>query len=171
MNETDDLIKVLASDAAPVRHFPAPSKVVGQWLTMAVPAIALFILVMGTRPDLEQCLYQPRYLMDLAAALATAIGAAWAASIAAIPGRPTWQQPLPVVPALAWIGLLAQGAWSDPSPMRPDLICLPVIAMLGLLPCVTLIVVIRRGEVLAPCLGLFLIVSASASLASSVAGS
>lgn len=165
MNETEDLIRTLASDGAPVRRSQAPFKVVGQWLTIAVPAIILFTLVMGVRPDLGQFLRQPRNLLDLSAALATVIGAAWAAIVSALPGRPAWQQALPAIPALAWTGLLAQGAWSDPSPMRADLICLPAIAMSGLLPCVALIVVMRRGLVLAPCLGMFLAVSASASLA------
>lgn len=164
MNDAEDLIRALASDAAPIRRFHAPSKVVGGWLMIAISGAALFILMMGVRPDLGECLRQPRYVMDLTAALVTAIGAAWAATISVLPGRPIWQQALPAVPALAWTGLLVLSAWSDPLPVRQDLICLPVIAMLGLLPCVALIVAMRRGEVLAPCIGMFLAVSASASL-------
>lgn len=165
MNDTEDLIGVLAGEAGRVRRFPAPSKVVGRWAAVALSGIVLFMLAVGTRPDLFECLRQPRYVLDIAAALATAVGAAWAATVSALPGRPLWQRAPSGVPAMVWTGLLVQGAWFDSGPLRPDLICPPVIALLGLPPGVTLVLAMRRGAVLAPCLGMFLAVSASASLA------
>ena len=165
MNDTEDLINTLVRKGGAVRRFPSPLSVVVRWGGFALAGIVLFVAMMGVRPDLLECLTRPRYLFDLAAALSTATGAAWAATVSALPGRPLWQRALPAVPAAIWIASLALGAVTDGSPLRTDLICLPVIAGLAVVPCAVLVLAMRRGEVLAPCLGMFMAVAASASLA------
>ncbi len=165
MKDTDDLIRRLAADARPMRHFPAPVKVVAFWSVVAVVGVTVFAGTMGTRPDLLECLGNPRYLIDLGAALATGLGAAWAAVVSVMPGRPTWQRLIPVVPTLLWLGSLIYGALPDQSPLRVDLVCLPVIALVASLPCLLLLYVMRRGVVLSPCLSMFLAAAASASIA------
>lgn len=165
MTDTEDLIDALVRKGGAVRRFPSPLAVVVRWGGFALAGIVLFVGMMGVRPDLLDCLTRPSYLFDLAAALSTAIGAAWAAAVSALPGRPLWQRILPAVPAAIWITSLIAGAVTDGTPLRADLICLPVIAGLAVVPCAVLIVAMRRGEVLAPCLGMFLAVAASASLA------
>lgn len=165
MADTGDLIKRLVAEAQPVRRFPAPVKVVGFWVVVAVAGVTLFAAGMGTRPDLVERLGNPRYLIDLGAALATGLGAAWAAVVSVMPGRPNWQRGIPVVPTLLWLGSLIYGALPDQSPLRVDLVCLPVIALVASLPCLLLLYVMRRGVVLSPCLSMFLATAASASVA------
>lgn len=165
MDDTETLIKALAQEGGAVRRFPSPLRVVGHWAGVAVGGIVLFVTMMGMRPDLLDCLTHPRFVFDLAAALSTAAGAAWAAAVSALPGRPPWQRVLPAVPAAVWVASLLLGALTDQAPLRADLICLPVVAGLAVIPCTVLVLAMRKGEVLAPCQGGFLAVAASASLA------
>lgn len=164
MTKLKALIATLAEDAVPVMRFPAPRRLVSLWLFIAAAGIFLFVAGMGVRQDLVDNLRQARFVLELVAALATAIGAAWAATISALPGRPHWQKLIPFVPAVVWAGLLIHGTWLDAAPLRSDLICFPIIILLGTLPCVVLIFAMRRGVVLSPCLGMFFAVSASAAL-------
>jgi len=165
MTETGDLIKRLVADAQPVRRFPAPAKIIGFWAVVAVVGITVFAGLMGPRPDLVERLGHSRYLVDLGAALATGLGAAWAAVISVMPGRPNWQRLIPVVPTLLWLGSLIYWALPDQSPLRIDLVCLPVIALVASLPCLLLLYIMRRGVVPSPCLSMFLATAASASVA------
>lgn len=164
MTKLKALIAILAEDVVPVMRFPAPRRLVSLWLFIAGAGIFLFVAGMGVRQDLVDNLRQARFVLELLAASVTAIGAAWAATISALPGRPHWQKFIPFAPAVVWAGLLIHGTWLDVTPLRPDLICFPIITLLGTLPCGVLVLAMRRGVVLSPCLAMFFAVSASAAL-------
>lgn len=165
MKRTEDLIAELAADDAPVPRFPRPTGMFGCWLVVAVVAITLFVALMGARADLAARLADARFVIDIALALATGLGAAWAAIMSALPGRPRWQRLLPLIPTLLWLVSLVYGALPDKAPFQPDFVCLPLIAAMAALPSLVLVLVMRRGYVLSPCFGMFLAVGASASVA------
>lgn len=172
MVDTAALIETLAWDARPVRRLPSPGRRVVRWLAVALPVIAVFGAVMGARPDLGERLADPMFLLQLLAALATAVCAAFAAFASAVPGSPRWTLWLPALPLAVWIGSLGRQCWQDwltigPEGVvfRPDLICLPIIAMVGAVPAIAMVAMVRRGAPLTPRLTAFLGALAAAALA------
>jgi len=155
--ETNELVSGLTSRAVPVRRLSPPWVRTASWLVIALPAVALIVLVMSPRDDLPAKLTESRFVIEQAAALATAITAAMAAFCMIIPGQSRWMVALPVAPLTFWLGSLGQGCLSswlrlglDGLRIYPDLICLPSIALVGSVPAVTMLVMLRRGAPLAP---------------------
>ena len=109
---TDDLIGALVADARPVRRLPAPSVRVLVWFAISVPWVAVAVLLMTPRPDLPAKLEDTRFLIEQAAALATALTAAMAAFCAGVPGRPLWERFAPLVPLSVWLGTVGEGCLS-----------------------------------------------------------
>lgn len=172
MVDTETLIETLARDARPVRRLPSPGWRVVRWLAAGLPVIAVFGAVMGARPDLAEKLAEPVFLLQLLAGLATAVCAAFAAFASCVPGSPRWTVWLPAAPLAVWIGSLGRQCWQDwltfgPDGVvfRPDLICLPVIAMVGAVPAIAMVAMVRRGAPLTPRLTAFLGALAAAALA------
>jgi hypothetical protein len=172
MADTDTLIEMLARDAPPVRRLPSPGRRVVGWLAAGLPVIAVFGVVMGARPDLGERLAEPVFLLQLLAGLATAVCAAFAAFASCVPGSPRWAVWLPAAPLVVWIGSLGRQCWQDwltfgPEGVvfRPDLICLPIIAMVGAVPAIAMVTMVRRGAPLTPRLTAFLGALAAAALA------
>jgi len=168
---TDDLIERLARDARPVRPLPAPHRRAAAWLLVALPFMVAVVLVISPRPDLMDQLAAPRYLMEQFAALATAVAAAVAAFAAVVPGidrRLIW---LPALPGAAWVASLGLGCvrdWlalgSEGLRVTPDPECLLYIAMIGSVPAVALVAMLRRGAPVAPRLALFMAALAAAAV-------
>lgn len=172
MADTDTLIETLARDARPVRRLPPPGWRVVRWLAAGLPVIAVFGAVMGARPDIVEKLAEPVFLLQLLAGLVTAVCAAFAAFASCVPGSPRWSLWLPAVPLAVWIGSLGRQCWQDwltfaPDGVvfRPDLICLPIIAMVGAVPAIAMVAMVRRGAPLTPRLTVFLGALAAAALA------
>ncbi len=172
MVDTETLIETLARDARPVRRLPSPGWRVVRWLAAGLPVIAVFGTVMGARPDLAEKLAEPVFLLQLLAGLATAVCAAFAAFASCVPGSPRWTVWLPALPLAAWIGSLGRQCWQDwltlgPDGVvfHPDLICLPIIAMVGAVPAIAMVAMIRRGAPFTPRLTAFLGALAAAALA------
>lgn len=169
--ETDRLIEALAAEGTPVHRLPSPSRRLLSWLAVAVPAAALIVMMMGLRPDIAVRLAEPRFLTQEAAAIATALTAAIAAFYAGIPGTPRWRLFLPLLPFALWSASLGQQCWqewlsSGPSGMefRLDAECIPGIAMVGLVPALMILAMIRRGAPLQPRLTVALGILAAAAL-------
>jgi hypothetical protein len=172
MVDTDALIETLVRDARPVRRLPSPGRRVVRWLAMGLPVIAVFGAVMGMRPDLAGKLGEPMFLLQLIAGLATAVCAAFAAFASCVPGSPKWSIWLPAVPLAVWIASLGRQCWQDWLTLGPegvvfrlDLVCLPIIAMVGALPAIAMIAMVRRGAPFTPRLTAFLAALAAAALA------
>lgn len=157
--DTGRLIQALADTAKPVRPLPHPWVRGVAWLAMAIPYIALVVYVMSPRPDLIAKLTEARYLIEQFASLATGIAAAVAAFAATIPGYNRKVLLLPLLPLALWLGSLGEGcisAWIALGPqglsLKPDWFCFPTIMLVGAIPAVTMIIMLRRGAPLRPCM-------------------
>lgn len=155
--KTDDLILQIARDAAPVRPLSAPAFRTALWFAIALPYVALIILIMSPRPDLAERLADPRFLIEATMALATSATAAFAAFSAVVPGRARSLLLLPILPLAVWLGSLGQGCverWlrSEAQVLGWDWMCIPAITIAGAVPAVVMLLMLRRGAPLYPCI-------------------
>ena len=155
--KTDQLIEQLAGEAGPVRRLaPPPLRALG-WLAIALPFVALVVLIITPRPDLAAKLTETRFIIEQTAAFATAVTAAIAAFCLIVPGM-TWRVALlPVLPFGAWVASLGLGCVADwlrygaeGLRITPDPACFPYIALVGSIPAIAIVVMLRRGAPLAP---------------------
>lgn len=156
--DTERLIQTLVDTATPVRPLPRPWVRTALWLAIAIPYIALVVYVMSPRVDLMAKLGETRYVSEQLAALATGIAAAIAAFASTIPGYSRKFLLLPVLPLAAWLGVLGEGCvttWMQSGPdgltLRPDWFCFPAIVLVGAIPAVAMVAMLRRGAPLMPC--------------------
>jgi hypothetical protein len=155
--DTDGLIDRLAANATPVRPLPGPWKRTGLWLAIALPYVALIVILMSPRPDLAMQLADPRFQVEQAAALATAILAAAAAFTCVISGRSRAICLLSLIPLAVWLASLGYGClqdWRTLGPeglrLRVDWDCLPAAALVGIVPAIAMVAMLRRGAPLFP---------------------
>ena len=154
---TSDLINQLAVDAHPVRRLPAPAVRALLWFAIAILSGAVVVVLMVPRPDLPAKLVDLRYLIEQAAAFATAVAAALAAFSLIVPGADRRVMALPLVPLTVWLGSMGQGCVSDwlrsgPNglSLEPDWICFPSIVAVGAVPAAAMAIMLRRGAPLYP---------------------
>jgi hypothetical protein len=150
---TDDLIADLVRELTPVTRLPNPWKRVVSWFAVSLPTIAVIVVAMGLRSDIEAKLADFWFTAQLLTALVTAVAAAYATFSSSIPGRASWLTYLPLVPAAAWLGVLGQQCLlAAPGTLGwvPDPMCIPAIAMAGAIPAVAIVIMARRGAVLFP---------------------
>lgn len=155
--ETDELIQSLAAAARPVRPLASPWMRTALWMAIAVPYMALVVVVISPRADLLVKLSEARFLVEQAAALATGIAAAVAAFASTIPGYSRSVLLLPALPLAVWLGSLGEGClrtlWRfglDGLSLQPDWFCLPAIMLVGAMPAVAMVFMLRRGAPLFP---------------------
>jgi hypothetical protein len=155
--ETAQLIAELEAGATPVRRLPPPWARAARWLMIAVPAVAAVIVLMTPRPDLGARLGEARFAVELAAALATAILAAFAAFALTVPGRSRTIALLPLLPLAVWLGSVGQscvGEWAALGPaaldVRVDWDCLRAAIPVGAAPAAAMVLMLRRGAPLFP---------------------
>ena len=156
--DTDRLIQTLVDTAQPVRPLSRPWIRCALWLAIAIPYVGLVVYVMSPRPDLTVKITEARYLIEQFAALATGIAAAVAAFATTIPGYSRKILFLPALPLAAWLGVLGQGcvsAWIQSGlaglSLQPSWFCFPAIVLVGAMPAVAMVVMLRRGAPLMPC--------------------
>lgn len=156
---TEQLIERLAADLRPVEFVGTPLRRTLRWLLISLPWVIVVILVMGLRPDLRVRLGDPRWVVEEAAAAATAVTAAIAAFSAEIPGRGRRVRLLPLPPLALWLATLGQGclqAWISRNPagliLHADWRCLPGVLIVSLLPGIVLAFMLLRGSPIAPVL-------------------
>lgn len=160
--ETDELIRCLARHARPIRSLPAPWWRAVEWLSIALPSVALVVALQGPRDDLAEKLADIRFLTEQAAALASASTAAAAAFTMVIPGQTRRLAFLPLVPIAGWLGSLGQRAldtWlgNDVAfKLAVDWASVPGIIAAGAVPGLAMIMMLRRGLPLAPHLTMLL---------------
>lgn len=155
--DTERLIERLAEGAAPVRPLPRPWIRTAAWLLVAIPYVALVVLVVAPRADLISNLSDWRYVVEQLAALATGVTAATAAFATVIPGYDRKLLLLPVLPLAIWLGSVGQGciqAWIELGPaglsLRQDWFCFPAIVLVGAVPAIAMAAMLRRGAPLTP---------------------
>lgn len=151
--KTDLLAETLVAGLTPVRRISPPSRRLVWWLAISVPAVGLVAWVFGLRPDLLHHLGKSDFLFYEAAALLTGIVGAYAAFCAGLPDQPSWKTWLPIVPLALWVGTLGQQCLGVLLRLGPtgltftsDAMCLPAIAIGGLVPAITMIALLRRSR-------------------------
>lgn len=155
--QTDSLIRQLAGNAEPVRPIASPARRLVAWLLVALPFMAVVVILMSPRPDLAERLADPRYLAEQGLALLTALTAAVAAFAMVVPGMSRWWRVLPVLPAGLWLATLGAGCVADWRRMgaeafrlTQDAECLLYISLIGSVPALFMLWMLRRGAPLRP---------------------
>jgi hypothetical protein len=155
--DTEKLIERLAEAAEPVRPLSHPWMRTAAWLLVAIPYVALVVLVVSPRADLLTKALEWRYLVEQLAALATGITAAIVAFATVIPGYDRKFLFLPALPLAIWLGSLGEGCvqdWirfgPDGLSLQPDWFCFPAIVLVGAVPAIAIAVMLRRGAPLTP---------------------
>jgi hypothetical protein len=151
--QTDELIRDLASHAAPVRRLACWSRRTALWTALALVSVATVVLVLGARRDLLEVLTSPGFAVEELLLLTTAVTAAAGALIVAVPGaeRSALVRWLPVmagVAALAWAGaVLAVAAATDGATGRfvPAWHCVGRTVAAGLVPGIALLIMVRSA--------------------------
>lgn len=154
---TEGLIERLAANADPVRPLAAPWIRAAVWLAIAIPYVALVVAMMTPRGDLAAKLSDFRYLLEQTAALSTGIVAAAVAFTSIIPGYDRRIALLPLAPLGIWLASLGEGcvqAWmrngAQGLSLTSDFVCIPAIALVGALPALAMVVMLRKGAPLRP---------------------
>jgi hypothetical protein len=126
------------------------------WLAIALPYVCAVVVM---KPEAIDFLgkIDARFALEQAAILATALTAAIAAFASVIPGHHRKIYLLPLVPLAVWLASLGEGCASDwlrfgadGLQVRPDWECAPPAIFIGIIPAVTIVVMLRRGAPLAP---------------------
>lgn len=155
--QTEELIRYLAGNAPPVHRLAHPARRAMIWFMFSLAYVAAVVFAMGLRPDISVQLAEPRFLVEIFSALATAMMAAAAAFCAGCPGRPLWERFAPVPFLVVWLGSLGDGCWQDwlrfgPAGLsvQPDLACFPAILAASMAPAILIFIMIRQGAPIAP---------------------
>jgi hypothetical protein len=171
--ETNELIERLAADLRPVRQLRPPWMRALLWMGIALPSVAVVVWSKLMMLDPAQMSADPRFMIEQAAALATAVTAAIAAFRSAIPGFDRRILLLPLVPLGLWLASVGHGClqdWlrlgSEGLTVRPDWDCLPMATVIGIVPAAAIVVMLRKGAPLNPRLTLALAAVAVAAVAS-----
>ena len=150
--KTETLIDRLTAELTPVRRIARPARRLAWWLLISVPAAALVVWVFGLRPDLAARLTDRAFLVEEAAAVLTAVVGIYAALCAGLPDQPGWKVSLPMAPMALWLGVLGQQCLDVFLRLGPeglqvtsDAMCLPAIALGGLVPAIAIVVMLRRS--------------------------
>lgn len=154
--ETEHLIRNLARNAEPVQRLRHPAWRTMTWALFSAAYITVVIAAVGFRPDIIERLHDPRFVIEVGAALLTSVMAAAGAFCAGCPGRPLWERFAPLPFLIIWVASLGEGCWRqwvkfDPEGrLQLDLMCFWAIFALGLLPAMLIFAMIRRGAPIAP---------------------
>jgi hypothetical protein len=157
MMDTNALIAELASSVAPVRRLPAPWVRMLMWLLISVPFLAVIWLMMPSDINLAAALADRRFLFEETVLLVTALTAALAAFGSVVPGYDRRILLIPLLPLLLWLASLGEGCWRNwvvlgagGLTLRPDWDCLPPAILIGIVPSIVMVVMLRRGAPLLP---------------------
>lgn len=154
---TEDLIKALATKAEPVEPLWHPAARAMAWMMGSTIYVAAIVWLIGPRADISDKLADPRFLIEVEAALLTSMMAAAAAFCAGCPGRPLWERFAPFPFLAVWLASLGEGCWrrwvqsgADGVTFNVDLVCFQNILLVSILPALAILVMIRQGAPLAP---------------------
>jgi hypothetical protein len=162
--ETDDLIRRLADEAAPVRPLARPWLRALLWLAISAPPVFLVVWWhgLGTKAGMAATA-DLRMTIEWLAILATAVSAAVAAFASAVPGVSRKWLWLPLVPLSIWLLTVGQGCVEDYQAMgaaafalRPDSECYVPTVLAGIIPVAAMLAMLRQGAPLVPRLTLAL---------------
>ena len=155
--KTESLIDRLSGNAVPVRPLPDPWRRAMLWAVASLPYLVLIAFAFGFRTDLSTKIFEPRFVVEQLAALATGFTAAVAAFALVVPGRSKRYFLLPILPLTIWLGSVGFSCFQELShsdvrsvTFHADWLCLPGIVLSGLLPGVLIVFMLWRGAPLFP---------------------
>jgi hypothetical protein len=161
--ETAELIKRLAADTSMVRRLQPPWLRAMFWLAIALPYVAVVVHGKLMMVDPSQALADPRFMIEQVATFATALTAAFAALCSVVPGFDGRMFLLPLGPLALWIASVGHGCVQDwlrfgaaGLAIRPDWECLSSATIIGIIPAIAMVVMLRKGAPLQPRLTLML---------------
>jgi len=170
--DTNELIKQLVADLRPVRPLRPPWIRTILWMAIALPYVGAVVWSKLMMVDVPQAAADTRFMVEQLATLATALTAAIAALRSAIPGFDRRYLLLPLAPLALWLGSVGHGCVQDwvrlgaeGLTIRPDWDCLPMAAIIGIIPGAAIVVMLRKGASLHPRVTLGLAALAVASVA------
>ena len=171
--DTNALIQELANSAVPIRRLPTPWARMFLWLALSVPfLVAVIWLMMPSDINPVAALADRRFLLEEAVLLVTALTAALAAFGSVVPGYDRRMLLIPFVPLAAWLVSLGEGCWrnwvalgANGLTLRPDWDCLPPAILIGIVPSIAMVMMLRRGAPLLPRVSIALGALAVAALA------
>lgn len=155
---TDELINLIAEDAAPRR----PLKMIFALLAGlgVLVALAIFVFRIGPRPDFAAAAETPRFLFKFVVTGLLAIGALGAALKSGMPGAPArgWLAILVLAPVLLLGGaaielaVLPRDLWLASLVGHNARFCLTLIPLMAIGPLVCLLIALRQGAPTRPAL-------------------
>ncbi len=149
--DTSELIRHLAGQGAGVRPLASPWIRAAMWCAASLGYVAA-LWVFWPRSDLP--LPSDRaFIVEQAAALATAITAGWAAFALVVPGRSRNIALVPLAPLALWVGQIGQSCardWPVVPAVLPHWGCFAVTVFAGLFPAAMIVTMLRRGAPIAP---------------------
>jgi hypothetical protein len=108
-------------------------------------------------PFLAAKLAEWRFVVEQAAVLLTGVAAAVAAFAMTVPGYDRRVLLLPLPPLALWLGSLGVGCIQDFArlglsglSLEPDWVCFPGIMLVGAVPAIAMVAMLRRGALVAP---------------------
>jgi len=143
------------------------------WLALSVPVLAAVIwLMMPSEINPVAAFADRRFLLEEAVLLATALTAALAAFASVVPGYDRRILLIPLLPLALWLASLGEGCWrnfvalgADGLTLRTDWDCLPPAILIGIVPAIAMMAMLRRGAPLLPRISIALGALAVAALA------
>jgi hypothetical protein len=171
--DTNALIQELANSAAPVRRLPAPWARMLIWLALSAPVLAAVIwLMMPGAINPGAAIADRRFLIEEAVLLVTALTSALAAFGSVVPGYDRRILLIPLLPLAIWLASLGEGCWrnwvalgAQGLTLRADWDCLPPAILIGIVPSIAMVVMLRRGAPVLPRVSIALGALAVAALA------
>jgi hypothetical protein len=168
---TENLIRQLTYNSAPLRPLARPWVRAMGWLTISGIYMAIVVSLMkdhGLPPKWND----PRFIIEQVSALAVGVGAAVAAFATIVPGHNRTLLAILLVPLAAWLGTVGEGCIHSLTQLGPqalflehDLACFPFIALSGTVPAILMALMLRHGAPLTPRLTTGLGALAAAGLA------
>jgi hypothetical protein len=154
---TDELIGALADEAPAVRPLRRPWLRALAWAALGLPPALAVIFVHGLAVPLRSIMTDWRMLIEEVAILATALTAALAAFRSIVPGSDRRFLWLPLLPLAVWLVTLGAGCVADVIRLGPaglalrvDSECFGPMVLIGIIPTVSMVMMLRRGAPLMP---------------------
>jgi hypothetical protein len=154
---TPDLIDALAANLAPVRRLRPPVTRSASWLLLAALLLAVLAVSQGIRPDLDQRLREPTFILGMSGALLTGILAAVAAFMLSLPDRSRFCLLLPAPALLLWLSTIGYQCLTDWVSLEPNGIrlgetarCFATLVLTSLPLSLTMLLMLRYAAPLRP---------------------
>jgi hypothetical protein len=155
--ETEQLAHQLADRPAPVRRLQPPWRRAAIWFAISLPYIAAVTFAHPMQIEPSELLADRQFIVEQLATLATAVTAVLAAFCSVVPGYNRKILLVPLLPLAVWLASLGEGCirdwirWgADGLALRADWDCLPPALMIGTIPALTIVIMLRRGAPLFP---------------------